>query len=349
MNSFRFAHPEYLYLLLLIPFMVVGYWIWIRYNKKRLAKFGHFDFIQPLMPNKSSFRKGLIFSLTLTSATCIIFAIAQPQFGSKLQKVKKEGIQIMVALDVSNSMLAEDIRPNRLDRAKMAVSKLTDKLQSDQIGLIVFGGQAYTQIPITSDYSSAKMFLASVNTQMVPVQGTAIGAAINLATKSFNPEFTGSKAIIVITDGENHEDDAIGAATNAKEEGIHVFTLGMGLPQGSPIPIQKNGQRRFIQDNQGKTVISKLNEQMLKDIAKAGDGGYIRANNTNIGLNSIFSKINKLDKKEIETRQYSEYEDQFPYFIGAALFFLVLSMLLIERKNKWLARVNLFGNEENRA
>ncbi|QZE15309.1 VWA domain-containing protein [Halosquirtibacter laminarini] len=349
MNSFRFAHPEYLYLLFLIPLLVLGYWMLISYNKKRLEKFGNYHFIEALMPNRSSFRKGLIFGLTMVSASFLIFALSQPQFGSKMQKVKKEGIQIMVALDVSNSMLAEDIKPSRLERAKMAVSKLTDKLNSDQIGLVVFGGQAYTQIPITSDYASAKMFLASVNTQMVPVQGTAIGAAINLSTKSFSPEYEGSKAIIVITDGENHEDDAIGAAQNAADQGIKVFTLGMGLPQGAPVPVMKNGQRTFIKDGSGKTVISKLNEKMLNEIAQAGKGSYVRANNTNIGLNAIFTQINKLDKKELETRRYAEYDDQFPYFIGIALFFFALAMLLIERKNKWLARVNLFGNDKKQS
>ncbi|QZT37539.1 VWA domain-containing protein [Halosquirtibacter xylanolyticus] len=349
MNSFRFAHPEYLYLLILIPLLVLGYWILIGYNKRRVEKFGNYQFIQALMPNKSSFRKGLIFALSLLAAVFLIFAIAQPQFGSKMRKIKKKGIQIMVALDVSNSMLAEDIKPSRLERAKMAVSKLTDKLNNDQIGLIVFGGQAYTQIPITSDYASAKMFLSSVNTQMVPVQGTAIGSAIELATKSFSPDYTGSKAIIVITDGENHEDDAIGAATTAKEQGIKVFTLGMGLPQGAPVPVIRNQQRTFIKDKSGKTVISKLNENMLKKIAQAGSGSYVRANNTNIGLNAIFSEINKMDKKAISTRQYAEYDDQFPYFIGASLLFFALSMMLIERKNKWLARVNIFGKDKKHA
>ncbi|MDC1106025.1 VWA domain-containing protein [Prolixibacteraceae bacterium] len=349
MNSFRFAHPEYLYLLILIPVLVLGYWILISYNKKRLERFGNYQFIEALMPNKSSFRKGLIFIFSLIAATFLIFAIAQPQFGSKMKKIKKEGIQIMVALDVSNSMLAEDIKPSRLERAKMAVSKLTDKLSNDQIGLIVFGGQAYTQIPITSDYASAKMFLSSVNTQMVPVQGTAIGAAIELASKSFSPGYTGSKAIIVITDGENHEDNAMDAATVAKEQEIKIFTLGMGLPQGAPVPVIKNGQRTFIKDNNGKTVISKMNESMLKEIAQAGGGSYVRANNTNIGLNAIFSEINKMDKSAIKTRQYDEYDDQFPYFIGASLLFFALSILLIERKNKWLARINLFGNDTKRS
>ena len=214
------------------------------------------------------------------------------EFGSKLKTEKRKGVELMIALDVSNSMMAEDIQPNRLERAKRAISRLVDKLDDDKIGLIVFAGDAYTQLPITTDFASAKLFLNSVSTNIVPRQGTAIGAAINLAANSFSPQFEGNKAIIVITDGENHEDDAVGAATAAAQQGIIVHTIGMGLPQGAPIPVYENGQKDFRKDKNGQVVVTKLDEQMLQEIAAAGNGVYVRANNAEVGLNTLFDEIN---------------------------------------------------------
>ena len=275
-----------------------------------------------------------------------IFAIARPQFGSQLKTVKREGIELIIALDVSNSMLAEDIQPSRLEGSKRAISQLVDKLSDDKIGLIVFAGEAYTQLPITSDYVSAKLFLNSINTQIVPTQGTAIGAAIDLGTKSFTPQFAGSKVLIVITDGENHEDDAVGAATKAAEQGIIVDAIGMGLPKGALIPDFSNGQKGYKKDSKGNTIVTKLDEPMLQKIAQAGKGIYIRANNTQMGLNTLFSEVNKMKKTEMESQIYADYDEKFQYFIGLSLFLILLDFLLLERKNKYLKNLKLFGDRK---
>jgi Ca-activated chloride channel family protein len=285
----------------------------------------------------------LKFAVLMLALAFIIAGIAGPQYGSKLKKVKREGIELIIALDVSNSMLAEDIQPNRLDRSKLAISRLVDKLKDDKIGLIVFAGDAYTQLPITSDYNSAKLFLNSVNTQIVPKQGTAIGAAIALAMRSFSPSSKANKAIIVITDGENHEDDAVSVAKSAVENGIVVHTIGMGLPQGSPIPVLRNGAKEYLKDNQGNVVITKLDETMLEQIATAGDGVYVRANNAQVGLNTLFDEINKLEKTEMESLVYSDYEDQFQYFFAIGLFLILLEFVILERKNKFLKNIKLFA------
>jgi Ca-activated chloride channel family protein len=272
-----------------------------------------------------------------------IVGTARPQFGSKLKKVQREGIELIIALDVSNSMLAEDIQPNRLERAKRAISRLVDRLKDDKIGLIVFAGEAYTQLPITSDYNSAKLFLEAVNTQIVPRQGTAIGAAINMAMRSFTQAGNANKAIVIITDGENHEDDPVSAAQEGAKNGIVIHTIGMGLPQGSPIPVLRNGQTDYLQDNDGNVVVTKLDEITLEEISAAGNGIYVRANNAQVGLNALFDEINKMEKEEMETLVYSEYDDQFQYFFAIGLFLLLLEFIILERKNRYLMKVNLFS------
>jgi Ca-activated chloride channel family protein len=272
----------------------------------------------------------------------MISALAQPQFGSKLQTSKRKGVEIIIALDVSNSMMAEDIKPNRLERAKRAIAKLTERLQDDKLGLIIFAGQAYIQLPITTDYTSAKLFLDAITTSSVPLQGTAIGAAVNMGSKSFSPDFEGSKAIIVITDGENHEDDAAGAAKAANEAGIIVHTIGMGLPQGAPIPVGSEGSKDYMKDKSNQIVVTKLDEGMLTQIASAGGGSYIRANNAEVGLNNLFNEIEKMEKTEINSRQYSEYNDQFPFFLSIALALIFLDFMILERKNKYFRNFRLF-------
>ncbi|MCW0482240.1 vWA domain-containing protein [Gaoshiqia sediminis] len=343
MEMFRFAHTEYLYALAIIPVLILLFALTRMGRKRALEKFGQKEIVNQLMPNVSKYRPVVKFLIWMLALAGIILAIAQPQFGSKLKTEKRKGVELIIALDVSNSMLAEDIQPNRLERAKRAISRLVDNLNDDKIGLIVFAGDAYTQLPITSDYSSAKLFLNAVSTQIVPRQGTAIGAAINLANNSFSPQFTGNKAIVIITDGENHEDDAIGAATAAAENGIIVHTIGMGLPQGAPIPVIRNGQRDYWKDKDGQVVITKLDEQMLQKIAAAGKGIYVRANNAQVGLNTLFTEINKMEEAELESLVYAEYEDQFQWFIGFALFLLLIDFLILERKNKYLKNIKLFG------
>ena len=343
MEMFRFANSEYLWALLVIPLLTL-FFVWSRIQRKKaLKRFGNLEMLSQLMPFASRFRPVLKFSILMLALAFIIAGVARPQFGSKLKKVKREGIELVIALDVSNSMMAEDIKPNRLDRAKMAISRLVDKLKDDKIGLIVFAGDAYTQLPITSDYNSAKLFLNSINTQIVPKQGTAIGAAVNLAMRSFTPDSKANKAIIVITDGENHEDDAVAAAKSAAESGMVVHAIGMGLPQGSPIPVLRNGQTEYLKDGSGNVVVTKLDEATLEKIAAAGNGIYVRANNAQVGLNTLFDEINKLDKTEMEALVYSEYDEQFQYFFAIGIFLLIIEFLILERKNRFLKNINLFS------
>lgn len=349
MEMFRFAHPEYLYALSIIPFFVLVYIILRTQRKKALNKFGEPEIIKELMPNASNSRPVIKFTIWMLALTALIFAIARPQFGSKLTKEKRKGVELIIALDVSNSMLAEDIQPNRLERSKRAIQSLIEKLKDDKLGLVVFAGDAYTQLPITSDYSSAKLFLSSVNTGIVPRQGTAIGSAIKLAVNSFSPQFEGNKAIIVITDGEDHEDDALEATKAATEQGIKVHTIGMGLPQGGPIPmINQYGQKDYRKDKEGNTVITKLNEPMMQQIAAAGNGVYVRANNSQVGLSAIYNEIEKMDATEMESQIYSEYAEQYQWLIALAIFLLLFDFLILERKNKYLKHVRLFGKDETK-
>ena len=342
MEMFRFGNSEFLWVLLIIPVLALIF-IWSRIARKRaLKRFGHQQTLRVLMPFASKSRPVFKFILLMLALAFFIVGAARPQFGSKLKKVQREGVELMIALDVSNSMMAEDIQPNRLERSKRAISRLIDRLEDDKIGLIVFAGEAYMQLPITSDYNSAKLFLNSVNTQIVPTQGTAIGAAINMSSRSFTPEGEANKAIIVITDGENHEDDAVSAAEQAAENGMVVHTIGMGLPEGSPIPVLRNGQQDYLKDNSGEVVITKLNETMLEKISTAGNGIYVRANNAQVGLNALFDEINKLEKEEMESLVYSEYDDQFQYFFGIGLFLLLFEFIILDRKNRYFRKVNLF-------
>ena len=338
---FNIANPEYLYALIIIPILVFMYIVKRRIRKKELDEFGEEDVISKLMPFVSHRRPNTKFVLVLIALSLIIFAIARPQFGSKLKKVKTEGIEIVIALDVSNSMLAQDIKPNRLEKAKRSISKLLENLQNDKIGLIVFAGKAYTQVPITTDYTATKMFLSTINTGIIPTQGTAIGEAIRLASKSFSLDNENKKVLIIITDGENHEDDPLEASKKAKEKGILVYTIGMGKERGVPIPIK--GSSSYRKDRNGNVIITKLNEKMLIDIAQAGGGMYVRANNIKTGLSKLYDEIEKLDKTELEAHVFSEYEDMYQYVIGLALLFLLFDLLIIERKNKKLEKFKMFN------
>lgn len=338
---FRFAHPEILYLLVIIPVLTV-FFVYMRIRKKKaIAEFGNPQLLAPLMPLLSFRRGSWKFVLTMLALLFVIIGAAGPQFGSKLQQVKKQGIELIIALDVSNSMMAQDIKPSRLEKAKLAISRMVEKLSDDKVGMIVFAGDAYVQLPITTDYSSARLFLSNINTDAVPVQGTAIGAAIDLAAKSFTPQTETSKAIIVITDGENHQDDAVAAAKAAREKGIYVYTIGMGLEQGAPIP-EKGNPGQFMKDNQGNIVVSRLDENTLKNIAKAGEGIYVRASNTDVGLNTLLDEINRLDKSLLEERIYSDYAEKYQYFLLAGLFFLFVEFMILGRKNRHFMKIHIF-------
>lgn len=341
---FRFEHTDFLWALLLIP-ALTAIFIWMMIWKKRVLKrFGEWQVIRRLLPGLSDPRVIFKFVLLMIGYLFLIIGISNPQIGSKLIEGERKGIDIMIALDVSNSMLAEDIKPNRIEMSKQAISKLIDNLGTDRIGIIVFAGSAYVQLPITTDYAAAKMFLTTISTQVVPTQGTAIGQAVDLAVESFDDE-SHSRAIIVITDGENHEDDALQSAKAAAGKGIKVYTIGMGLPEGAPIP-EFNQYGRMIgykKDSDGSTVVTRLNESMLQQIASAGEGVYVRANNTQAGVKTIYDEIGKLEKTEFETRMFSDYEDRFQYFIGLSLIFIILELFIFERKSKWLSRINFFG------
>ena len=342
---FQFAQREYLYALIIIPIVILLFAIAWQLRKRALKKFGDTNIIKVLMEDVSTQRPIWKFGIIMLALGFLIVGLAGPQLGSKLKEVKRKGVELVIALDVSNSMMAEDIQPNRLERSKRAISKLLDELHNDKIGLIVFAGEAYVQLPITTDYAAAKMFLSTVSTKVVPTQGTAIGAAIELGMKSFTSEVDKNKAIIIITDGENHEDDAIAKAQEAVDKGILVHTIGMGLPKGAPIPIGNSGNSNFRTDRTGQVVISKLDETMLQQIASAGQGKYIRANNSQTGLKKLFEEINRMEQTEIESQAYSEYEDRFQYFIAVALLLLFLEFIILERKNKYLKGIRLFGKE----
>lgn len=339
----EFEYVYILYGLIIIPVLVVVFIIISINKRKRLNKFGDISLINGLMPDFSSTRPVVKFVFFLIALSFFIVGLSDPKIGSKIKEAKREGIELIIALDVSRSMLSEDIKPSRLDNAKRAISKLIDKLQNDRIGLIVFAGDAYVQLPITTDYGAAKLFLANISPELVPVQGTAIGKAIDLATHSFTPEAEKNRAIVVITDGENHEDDAVKSATAASEMGIFVHAIGLGKPEGVPIPEKgKFGRKDFHLDNEGNVVISKLNEAELQRIAIAGKGTYIRANSNRTGLDKIFEEIEKMEKQEYESKSFEEYDDKFQYFIGIAVFFLILEFMVLDRKNKWLKKIDLF-------
>ncbi len=338
---FRFAHPGLLYLLIVIPLLIVFFVMMARKKKKAIAEFGNPELLEPLMPLLSFRRGAWKFVMLMLALVFVIIGVAGPQFGSKLQQVKKKGVELMIALDVSNSMMAQDIKPSRLEKAKMAIARMVEKLSNDKVGLIVFAGDAYVQLPITTDYSSAKLFLSNISTDVVPIQGTAIGSAIDLAAKSFTPETETSKAIIVITDGENHQDDAVAAAKRAREKGITVHTIGMGLEQGAPIP-EKGHPGQFMKDGSGNIVVSKLDEKTLKEIAKSGEGLYVRASNTEVGLTQLLDEVNRMEKTLLEERIYTDYAEKYQYFLLVGVFFIFVEFMILGRKNKHFMKINLF-------
>jgi Ca-activated chloride channel family protein len=342
MQLFRFANSDYLYLLLLIPVVLLLYIINAIRKKRALKRLGDINLVSSLVPELSKSRPVVKFLLQLIAFSAGIIMLARPQFGSKIEDVKKQGVEVIIALDVSNSMLAEDIQPDRLTRAKQAISRLVDNLENDKIGLIVFAGDAYTQIPVTTDYVSAKMFLSTINPNMVPKQGTAIGAAIDLGIRSFTPGEGKSKAMIIITDGENHDDDPVTASEEASKAGIVIYTIGIGSTEGVPVPVVVNGKRDYLKDVDGNTVITKLDEEILKTVAINTNGNYVRASNSNIGLDQIFNDIKKMKTQELESTMYTEYNDQFQIFAAISLFLLLADFIVMERKNRRLANIRLF-------
>jgi len=345
----RFERIEILYFLAIIPILVILYFFAVRASKKNFRKFASMELKGFLLPLESGFRKGLKFSLWLVSFGILIVALAGPQRGSKLREVQKRGSEIVIALDVSNSMLAEDIKPNRLETAKYSLNRMLNDMEDDKIGLIVFAGDAYTQIPITNDYGAARLFLNTVSTDMVSKQGTSLASAIELASRSFTPESANensqsgkSRAVIIITDGENNEGDAINAAKKAAEKGIIIHTIGLGTPDGVPIPVYL-GSREFRRDKDGNVVVSKLDETGLKQIAAVSSGFYVRAGNNTAGLQQLMKKISEMDSEEYTATVFAEYIERYQYFIGIALFLLLIEFLIMQKKSLWLSKFKLFS------
>ena len=341
---FRFEEPTYLYLLLLLPFLAAFYLYSNYRRRKAIRKFGDPVLMAQLMPDVSKYRPDVKFWLVFAAIGLFAVLLARPQFGSKLETVKRQGVEVMIALDISNSMLAQDVQPSRLEKAKRLVAQLVDKMENDKVGMIVFAGDAFTQLPITSDYISAKMFLESINPSLISKQGTAIGAAINLATRSFTPQEGVGSAVIVITDGENHEGGAVEAAKAAAEKGIQVSVLGVGMPDGAPIPVE--GTNDFRRDRDGNVVVTRLNEQMCQEIAQAGDGIYVRVDTSNAAQKVIAQEINKMAKADVETQVYTEFNEQFQAVAWIILLLLLAEMLILERKNPLFRNIHLFKKEE---
>jgi Ca-activated chloride channel family protein len=338
---FKFANPNALFLYILL-LLVVGIYFYAGHRRKSaLRKYGDPNLLAALMPEVSPYRSKIKFWITFVAMCFMVLLIARPQFGTKVETVKRHGIETIIALDISNSMLAEDVAPNRLEKSKNIISKLVDSFEDDKVGLIVFAGDAFIQLPITNDFISAKMFLESINPGLITRQGTNIKAAIDMATRSFTPREGVGKAVIIITDGENHEGGAIEAAKAAAEKGLSVYVMGVGSLSGAPIP--GNRANDFRRDKEGNVIVTKLNEQMCQEIAAAGNGVYIRIDNTNNAQKLLQKEIDKLAKADIESAVYSEYDEQFQVMAWIALILLLLEMLLMVKKNPRFKNINLFG------
>jgi tetratricopeptide (TPR) repeat protein len=341
---FKFEHTIYFYGIIAIPIMLVLFIWYLISRKRKLKKLGDANLVSDLIPYYSKRKRNIKVILFLLGFSNLIIALCNLQTGSKLTEVKREGADIIVCLDVSNSMLAQDLSPNRLTRAKYALEKMIDGLQGDRLGLIIFAGEAYVQLPITIDYSAAKLFLESIGPGMVPVQGTNIEAAIEKASESFSNDEGKNRAIILITDGENHSSEAIAAAEKAGKNGIMINTIGIGSEKGVPIPLVENGVvKGYRKDKDGQTVITKLNSDILKTIAGKANGVYVQASQADIGLGAVLDKIGDLDKAQLENKMYTDYEDQFQWFLGLALIFFFIEFLISERVSEWFKKLNLFS------
>jgi len=335
MSMFRFENPEYLNLLwLLVPFML--FFISNRITRnRRLKQFANSELLDVVADDFSKYKAFIKFSIFSLAFASLVVALANPQIGSKMEEVKREGVEIMIALDISNSMLAEDIKPNRLERAKQSLLRLVDKLAGDKLGIVVFAGQSFVQLPMTSDYAAAKLMISSISTDLIPRQGTAIGSAIDLSLKSYSENDAVGKVLLLITDGENHEDDAIGAAKNANEQSVIIHAVGMGSVDGAPIPVYKSGVRSdFIRNRSGEVVVTKLDPGILKEIASKTGGIFVRSDATDADLLSLIEQIDSMEKAEYGTKKYTDYDDKFHYFLAFALLLLLIDSLITSKKNK---------------
>ena len=338
---FRFANPEYLYLLIAIPLLILLFCYSLYLRRKKLKRIGDISLLQGLMPDVSIRHRVMKFVLCLLALSCLIISLARPQIGMNIDTKQRNGIEMVVAMDISNSMLATDVSPNRLEKAKQVVSNMADKLSDDKIALVVFAGQAFIQLPITSDFVSAKMFLDAISPSMLQAQGTNLGEAIRLSMGSFTSQKNVQRAIVVITDGEDQAEEAEKMASEAAGKGIRVYVLGIGSPKGATIPMQGGN---YLRDKSGNIVVTKLNEDMCNRIAAAGRGVYIHVDNSNIAQERLYYELNKLEKSSLGSAVYSDYAEQFQVFAQLALFFLLLDVCVLEKKGHLFSRLRSLRN-----
>jgi Ca-activated chloride channel family protein len=344
MFDFQLEEKVWFWLLLVIPVIILLFAMLQFWKYKTQKRFASSKLLKRLSPNQSLFKSILKIVVLSLAIACFAIALVNPKIGTKLETVKRQGVDVVFALDVSKSMLAEDVAPNRLEKSKQLVTQIINNLASDRVGIIAYAGKAFPQLPITTDYASAKMFLNSMNTDMLSSQGTAISEAIELAKTYYDDEEQTNRVLIIISDGEDHSDVASSIAEEASDEGIRIFTIGVGDVKGGRIPIKRNGVLlNYKKDNQGETVITKLNEETLKDIADEANGVYINGSNTSDVVKEIKSILNKMDKTEFEAKEFADYKDQFQWFLGFGVFFLFLDIFFLERKTAWLKRLNLFN------
>ncbi|WP_072556632.1 VWA domain-containing protein [Tenacibaculum todarodis] len=344
---YKLEEPIYFYLLAIIPVMIVIFLLVLWWKKRTQKKFANSDLLERLAPNSSTFKTTLKLVFLLIGMAFLIVSLVNPKMGTKLQTVKREGVDVVFALDVSKSMLAEDIAPNRLEKSKQIISKIIDKLGSDRVGIIIYAGNAYPLLPITTDHGAAKMFLQNANPDLVSSQGTAITEALNLAKTYYNNDEQTNRFLIIISDGEDHQEETKQVAQNIANEGVKVYTIGVGTEKGGPIPMKINGSLiGYKKDNKGETVITKRKPEVLQGIADAANGNYIDGNKTDNPVKIIENIISNAQKSEFETKQFSDYKDQFQWFIGIGILFLLIDIFLFDKKTKWLRKVDLFNEEK---
>ncbi|MHB1195459.1 MAG: vWA domain-containing protein [Lutibacter sp.] len=343
---YQIEEPTYFYYLVIIPAIVVVFLLVLWWKKRIQKQFAEHKLIQKLSPEKSTFKSFLKITVFCLALAFLIISLTNPKMGTKLETVKREGVDIVFALDVSKSMVAEDIAPNRLEKAKQIITKIVENLGSDRVGIIIYAGNSYPLLPITTDYAAAKMFLQNANTDMVSNQGTAINDAIERALTYYDDNEQTNRFLVIVSDGEDHEENTLELAKQAAEKGIKIYTVGIGTAKGGPIPLKDNGRvMGYKKDSKGMVVVTQMNEQILRDIANAGNGKYINGNKTQETIASIKEVLEKAEKNEFETKQFSDYEDQFQWFIGIGLLLLIVDVILLEKKTKWIQKLNLFNEK----
>ena len=346
---YRIEEPIYFYLLAIIPFMIVIFLLVFWWKKRTQRKFSNPELLEKLAPNSSPFKNTLKLIFLLIGITFLVISLVNPKMGTKLKTVKREGVDVVFALDVSKSMLAEDIAPNRLEKAKQIISKIIDKLGSDRVGVIIYAGNSYPLLPITTDHAAANMFLQNANPDMVSSQGTAINEALELAKTYYNNDEQTNRFLIIISDGEDHQEETKQVARNLANEGVKIYTIGVGTEKGEPIPIRLNGSMiGYKKDRKGETVITKRKPEVLQGIADAADGKYIDGNITENPVKVIADIISNAEKNEFETKQFSDYKDQFQWFLAIGLLFLIIDIFLFDKKTKWLKKIDLFNEEKSK-